>query len=140
MFTANAHSPGPQAISPSTGESLDLLNVISYTSSRAGKHIHSRGYLHTCYTIRYFFKSIFAAKDSKKASPKLSSTSKKEKSDKKEVSSSSFTKLPLFSSLLSSLLLLLKREYILWVEMTRLYLRKVEILLLGWSLPFRPPY
>ena len=89
LFTANAYSSGPQAIFSSISEFLDLLNMISYASSRAGKHVHYRGYLHTCYTIRCSSKSIFATKDSRKASPELSSTSEEEKSNEKEVSSSS---------------------------------------------------
>ena len=88
LSAANTHPIGPQAISSSTGEFPDLLNVISHTSSRAGKCIYPRGYLYTYHTVRYSFKSISAVENSKKVFPELSSTSEKKKSNKEEVSSS----------------------------------------------------
>jgi len=86
-YTTNARSPGPQAISTSVGESPDSLNLISRTSSRAGKHIYPRGCSRACRTIRHFFKSVSAAKVSRNASPKPSSFSEKKESEK-EVSPS----------------------------------------------------
>jgi len=45
-YATNARSPGLQATSTSVSESPDSLNLISRTSSRAGKHVHPRG--HSC--------------------------------------------------------------------------------------------
>ena len=87
LSAANTHPIGPQAISSSTGEFPDLLNVISYTSSRAGKCIYPRGHLYTYCTVKHFFRSISATEDSRKVSPEPFSTSEEEKSNKKEVSS-----------------------------------------------------
>jgi len=87
LSAANTHPIGPQAISSSTGEFPDLLNVISYTSSRAGKCIYPRGHSYTYCTVKHFFRSISATEDSRKVSPELFSTSEEEKSNKKEVSS-----------------------------------------------------
>ena len=89
LSATNTHPPGPQAIPPSTGEPLDILNVISLTSSRAGKWIYPREHSHTHYTVRYSFRSVSAAENSKKVSLELSFTSEKKKSNKEEVSSSS---------------------------------------------------
>ena len=87
LSAANTHPIGPQAISSSTGEFPDLLNVISHTSSRAGKCIYPRGHLYTYCTVKHFFRSISATEDSRKVSPEPFSTSEEEKSNKKEVSS-----------------------------------------------------
>ena len=51
---------------------------------------------------------------------------------------SSLTELPLSSSLLLPLPLLLKGKHILWVEMTKFLLRRAGALSLGWFVPFRP--
>jgi len=51
---------------------------------------------------------------------------------------SSLTELPLSSFLLFPLPLLLKREHILWVGMTKFLLRRVGALPLGWFVPSRP--
>ena len=53
---------------------------------------------------------------------------------------SSFTELPLSSSLLLPLSLLLKEEHILWVGMTKFLLRRAGDLLLEQFLPSRPLY
>ena len=83
----NAHPPGPQATSTSVGESPDALNLISHTSSRAGKHVYSRECFCACRIVRCSFRSVSAAEDSRKASPEPSSSSEKEESKEKEVSS-----------------------------------------------------
>jgi len=82
----NARPPGPQATFTSIGEFLDLLNLISHTSSRAGKCVHPRERSRTHYTIRRSSRSVSAAEDSRKASPEPSSSSEKEESEEKEVS------------------------------------------------------
>ena len=82
----NACPSGPQAIATSVGESLDSLNFISRTSSRAGKRVHSRGRSCACRTVRCSFRSVSAAEDSRKASPEPSSSSEEEESEEKEIS------------------------------------------------------
>ena len=57
----SAHPPGPQAISPSVGESLDSLNLISQSSSRAGKRIYSRGHSREHNTVRHSSRSVSAS-------------------------------------------------------------------------------
>ena len=122
----NAHPPGPQATSTSVGESPDSLNLISCASSRAGKRVHPRGRSRARRTVRRSSRSVSAAEDSRKASPEPSSSSEEEESEEEEVSpgpghllplgslqTSSLTELPLSSSLLLSLSLLLKGEHIL---------------------------
>ena len=77
-YATNARPPDPQAISTSVGESPDSLNLISRTSSRAGKRVHPRGRSRTCRTVRRSFRSVSAVEDSKKASPEPSSSSEEE--------------------------------------------------------------
>ena len=88
LSATNTHPLSSQTILSSTGESSDLLNIISYTSSRAGKCVYPRGCLCMHCTIRHSSRSVSAAKNSRKASPEPSSTSKEEESDEEEVSSS----------------------------------------------------
>ena len=83
-FATNACPPGPQATPTSVGESPDSLNLISHTSSRAGKRIHPREHSRTRRTIKRFS----AAEDSRKASPEPSSFSEEEESEEEEVSPS----------------------------------------------------
>ena len=88
LSATNTHPLSSQTILSSTGESSDSLNIISYTSSRAGKCVYPRGCLCMHCTIRHSSRSVSAAKNSRKASPEPSSTSKEEESDEEEVSSS----------------------------------------------------
>jgi len=74
----NARPPGLQATLTSVGKSPDSLNLISRASSRAGKHVHPKGRFHARRTVRHFSRSISAAEDSRKASPKPSSSSEEE--------------------------------------------------------------
>jgi len=67
----SARPPGPQAISPSVGESPDLLNLISRPSSRTGKCAHPRG--------------RSASKDSRQTSHEPSSFSEEEESGEEEI-------------------------------------------------------
>jgi len=87
----NAHPLGPQATSTSVGEFPDSLNLISRASSRAGKYVHPREYSRARHTVRRSFRSVSAAKDSRKASLEPSSSSEEEESEEKEVSPSSRT-------------------------------------------------
>jgi len=77
-FATNACPPGPQATPTSVGESSDLLNLISRTSSRAGKCVHFKGRSRARRTVRRSFRSVLAAKNSRKASSKPFSFSKEE--------------------------------------------------------------
>ena len=86
MYATNACPPGPQATPTSVGESLDSLNLISRTSSRAGKHIHPKGHSRAYHTVKHSFRSVSAAEVSRNASPELSSSSEEEKSEEEEVS------------------------------------------------------
>ena len=86
MYATNACPPGPQATPTSVGESLDSLNLISRTSSRAGKHIHPKGHSRAYHTVKHSFRSVSAAEVSRNASPELSSSSKEEESKEEEVS------------------------------------------------------
>ena len=76
----------PLATPTSVGESSDSLNLISHTSSRAGKRIHPRGRSCARHTVRHFFRSVSAAEDSRKASPEPFSSSEEEESKEEEVS------------------------------------------------------
>ena len=125
----NAHPPGPQATSTSVDESSDSLNLISRASSRAGKRIHPRGCSCARRTVRRSSRSVSAAEDSRKASPELLSPLlplRRRKVKRRRsvlvpghllslgsLQASSLTELPLSSSLLLPLPLLLKGEHIL---------------------------
>ena len=89
--TTNAHPPGPQATPTSIGESPDSLNLISRASSRAGKRVHPRGCSCARCTVRHSSRSVSAAKNSRKASPELSSSSEEEESEEEVVSPGSRT-------------------------------------------------
>ena len=86
-YATNTRSPGPQATFTSVGEFLDLLNLISHTSSRASKCVHPRGHSHARCTIKHSFRSILAIEISRNAFPEFSSSSEEEKSKEEEVSS-----------------------------------------------------
>ena len=85
-YATNTCPPGPQATPTSVGESPDLLNLISRTSSRAGKCVHPRGHFRARHNIRCFSRSVLAAEVSRNASPEPSSSSEKEESEEEEVS------------------------------------------------------
>ena len=85
-FATNACPSGPQATFTSVGESPDSLNLISHASSRAGKHVYPKGCFRARRTVRRSFRSVSAAKDSRKASPEPSSSSEEEESKEEEVS------------------------------------------------------
>jgi len=106
-FAFRAYPPDPQAISPSIGEFLDSLNLFSHSSSRAGKYIYPRGYLHGCCIIRCFSRSVSVAEDSRKTTSESFSFSSSEKSDEnnssKTPTASRTTKGKLSSHRISSL-------------------------------------
>jgi len=145
--TTNVYPSGPQATPTSVGESLDSLNLISHASSRTGKYIYSREHSCACCTVRCSFRSVSAVEDFRKASLELSFSFEEKKSNKKEVSLGPRTstvsriitdklshRIALLQLSYYSLSLLLKGEHILWVEMTKFLLRKVEALPLEWFL------
>ena len=79
----SVHSSGPQVTSPSVGESSNSLNLISWTSFRAGKYIHPRGYSDVYCTVKCSSRSISTTEDSRKAFSEFSSFSEEEKSEEK---------------------------------------------------------
>ena len=75
--------PGLQDNSQYVGESLNSLNLISRTSSRAGKRVHSRGRPQTHCIARCSSRSVSASSASRNSSPKaLSSSSSGESKEK----------------------------------------------------------
>ena len=85
-YAINARPPGPQATPTSIGESPDSLNLISRTSSRAGKRVHPRGRSRARRTVRRSSRSVSAAENSRKASPEPSSSFEEEESEEEKVS------------------------------------------------------
>ena len=96
----SAHPPGPQAISPSVGEFPDLLNLISWPSSRTRKCAHPRGCSRMCNTVRCSSRSVSASENSRQTSPEPSSSSEEKESGEKEVDLDSKT--PTTSRVLAS--------------------------------------
>ena len=80
----SARPPGPQAIPSSVGESPDSLNLISRSSSRAGKRVHPRGRSGMHNTVRRSSRSVSAGEDSRQISPEPFSSSEEEESSKEE--------------------------------------------------------
>ena len=67
--------PGLQDSSQHVGESSDSLNLISRTSSRAGKRVHFRGRPQTHCIARRSSRSIFASSASRNPFPEALSSS-----------------------------------------------------------------
>ena len=67
--------PGSQDSSKDIGESPDSLNVLSRTSSRAGKRVHLRGRPQTRRIARCSFRSVSASSASRNPSPEALSSS-----------------------------------------------------------------
>ena len=88
-FAFRAYPPDPQAIPPSVGESPDSLNLFFHSNSKAGKYVHSKGYLCGCCIIRCFSGSVSATDDLRKASPELFSSSSSKESDEDNSSKTS---------------------------------------------------
>ena len=80
-------SPGLQDSSQYVGESLDILNPISRTSSRAGKQVYFRGRPQTCYIAKCSFRSISASSASRNSFPEALSSFSSGKSEEESVSS-----------------------------------------------------
>jgi len=83
--------PGPQDSSQHVGESPDSLNLISRTSSRAGKQVHSRGRPQTRCIARCSSKSISASSASRNPSPEALSSPSSGESEEESVGSDSKT-------------------------------------------------
>jgi len=79
--------PGLWNSSQHVGESPDSLNLISRTSFRASKRVHSRGRLQTCRIARCFSRSVSASSASRNPSPKALSSSSSGESEEESVGS-----------------------------------------------------
>ena len=79
--------PGIQDSSQHIGESPDSLNLLSRTSSRAGKRVHSRGRPQTHRIARRSSRSVSASSASRNPSPEALSSSSLGKSEKESVGS-----------------------------------------------------
>ena len=79
--------PGLQDSSQYVGESLDSLNPISRTSSRAGKQVYFRRRLQTRHIARRSSRSVSASSASKNPSPEALSLSSSGESEEKSVGS-----------------------------------------------------
>ena len=79
--------PGIQDSSKCVGESPDSLNLLSRTSSRAGKRVHSRGRPQTCRIARRFSRSVSASSASRNPSPEALSLSSSGESEEESVGS-----------------------------------------------------
>ena len=80
-------SPGLQDSSQYVGESLDSLNPISRTSSRAGKQVYFRGRPQTRYIAKRSFRSVSASSASRNSFPEALSSFSSGKSEEESVSS-----------------------------------------------------
>jgi len=81
--------PGLQNSSQHVGESLDSLNLISRTSSRAGKQVHSRGRPQTRRIARCSFRSVSASSALRNLSPEALSSFSSGESEKESMGSDS---------------------------------------------------
>ena len=79
--------PGIQDSSKGIGESPDSLNLLSRTSSRAGKRVHSRGRPQTRRIARRSSKSVSASSASRNPSPEALSSSSSGESEEESVGS-----------------------------------------------------
>ena len=79
--------PGLQDSSQHVGESPDSLNLISRTSSRAGKRVHSRERPQTCRIARRSSRSVSASSASRNPSPEALSSSSSGESEEESVGS-----------------------------------------------------
>ena len=78
---------GIQDSSKCVGESPDSLNLLFRTSSRAGKRVHSRERLQTCYIARCSSRSVSASSASRNPSPEALSSSFSGESEEESVGS-----------------------------------------------------
>ena len=76
-----------QDSSQHAGESSDSLNLISRTSSRAGKQVHSKGWPQTRRIARRSSRGVFASSASRNPSPEALSSSSSGESEEKSVGS-----------------------------------------------------
>ena len=79
--------PGLQDSSQHAGESPDSLNLLSRTSSRAGKRVHSRGRPQTHRIARRSSRSVSASSVSRNPSPEALSSSSSGESEEESVGS-----------------------------------------------------
>ena len=79
--------PGLQDSSKHVGESLDSLNLLSRTSSKAGKRVYSRGRPQTHRIARCSSRSVSASSASRNSSPEALSSSSSGESEEKSVGS-----------------------------------------------------
>jgi len=79
--------PGLQDSSQHVGESPNSLNLLSRTSSRAGKQVHSRGRPQTRHIARRFSRSVSASSASRNPSPEALSSSSSGESEEESVGS-----------------------------------------------------
>ena len=79
--------PSLQDSSQHVGKSPDSLNLLSRTSSRAGKRVHSRGRPQTCHIARRSSRSVSASSASRNPSPEALSSSSLGESEEKSVGS-----------------------------------------------------
>ena len=78
---------GLQDSSQHIGESLDFLNFLSRTSSRASKQVYSRERLQTHYIARHFSKSVSASSASRNLYPEALFSSSLGESEEKSIGS-----------------------------------------------------
>ena len=81
--------PGLQDSSKHVGESPDSLNLISRTSSRASKRVHSRGRSQTHRIARCSSRSVSASSTSRNTSPEALSSSSSGESEEESMGSDS---------------------------------------------------
>ena len=79
--------PGLQDSSKHVGESPDSLNLISGTSSRAGKRVHSKGRPQTRHIARHSSRSVSASSASRNPSPEALSSFSSGESEEESVGS-----------------------------------------------------